>query len=226
MTTAYTSLLGFALPVTGELSGTWGTTVNDAITQLVEDSVANYATQSVTSANWTLTTTGSGASNQARMAILIPTGTPGVSRNIVAPSSSKAYVVVNQSDFQVILKGSATTGVIIPTGVSMLCAWNGTDFTAITTLTLSVGTTAQRPSTPATGMLRFNTTNTQFEGYDGTNWGGIGGAQANGVIQTNKTVVTADYTLPSGINGMSVGPITVNSGVTVTITSGQRWVVL
>ena len=226
MTTAYTSLLGLALPVTGELSGTWGDTVNNSITQLVEDSVANYATQSVTSANWTLTTTGSGVTNQARMAILIPTGTPGTSRNIVAPSSSKAYVVINQSDTQVVLKGSATTGAIIPTGATMLCAWNGTDFTAITTLTLSAGTTAQRPATPATGMLRFNTTLLQFEGYDGTNWGGIGGAQANGVIQTNKTQVTSNYTFPVGTNGVSVGPITIDTGVTVTVTSGQRWVVL
>lgn len=225
MTTAFTSLLGFALPVTGELSGTWGDEVNNSITQLVEDSVANNATQSVTSANWTLTTTGSGASNQARMAILIPTGTPGVSRNIVAPASSKAYVVINQSDSQVVLKASATTGVIIPTGVTMLCAWNGSDFTAVTALTLSVGTTAQRPSTPATGMLRYNTTLSQFEGYDGTQWGGIGGAQAGGVIQTNKTEVMVNYTMPSGTNGLSVGPVTIDSGVSVTITSGQRWLV-
>ena len=70
MTTAYTSLLGLALPVTGELSGTWGTTVNDSITQLTEDAIAGVATQSVASGDWTLTTTGSGASNQARMAIL------------------------------------------------------------------------------------------------------------------------------------------------------------
>lgn len=226
MTTAYTALLGLALPVTGELSGTWGNTVNGAITQLVEDSVANYATQSVTSADWTLTTTGSGASNQARMAILIPTGTPGVTRNITAPSSSKAYVVVNQSNSQVVLKGSATTGVIIPASSTLMCAWNGTDFIAVTALTLTTGTTAQRPSTPATGMLRYNSSLAQFEGYDGSTWGGIGGAQAGGVIQTNKTEVTVDYTLPLGSNGFSVGPITIDAGITVTVTSGQTWVVI
>lgn len=226
MTTAYTSLLGLALPVTGELSGTWGNTVNNSITQLTEDSIAGASTQSVTSADWTLTTTGSGVSNQARTAILIPTGTPGVSRNIIAPSSSKVYVVVNQSDSQVILKGAATTGVIVPAGATMTCAWNGTDFVAVTALTLSSGTTAQRPSTAATGMLRYNSTLGQFEGYDGSNWGGIGGAQAGGVIQVNKTEVTVDYTLPSGSNGFSVGPITIDSGRTVTITDGQVWVII
>ena len=131
MTTSYTSLLGFALPVEGELDGTWGDTVNNQITQLVEDSVAGAATQSVTSGNWTLTTTGSGSQNQARCAILIPTGSPGVSRNIVAPSQSKAYVVVNQSDASVVLKGSATTGVTILSGQSVLCAWNGSDFAEV-----------------------------------------------------------------------------------------------
>ena len=128
MTTAFTTLLGYALPVTGELSGTWGDVVNNSITQLVEDSIAGVATADVTLGNWTLTTTGLGVDNQARKAILIPTGTPGVSRNIVAPSSSKAYIVVNQSDANVVLKGSATTGVTIASGKTTLVAWNGSDF--------------------------------------------------------------------------------------------------
>ena len=132
MTTSYTSLLGLALPQTGDLSGTWGDTVNDSITQLVEDSVANYATASVTSGNWTLTTTGSGVSNEARMMILIPTGTPGVSRNVIAPSHSKMYVVVNQSDASVVLKGAATTGATIGAGYTAAVVWNGSDFEEIT----------------------------------------------------------------------------------------------
>jgi hypothetical protein len=131
MATAYTTLLGFALPVTGELDGTWGDVVNNSITQLVEDSVAGTATASVAAGNWTLTTTGSGAANEARCAILIPTGSPGVSRNIIAPSKSKAYIVVNQSDAAVVLKGSATTGVTISAGDKALVAWNGSDFVRV-----------------------------------------------------------------------------------------------
>ena len=135
MATAYTSLLGFALPVTGELSGTWGDTVNNSITQLVEDSVAGSATASVTSGDWTLTTTGSGAANQARSAILIPTGSPGVSRNIIAPSSSKAYIVDNQSNAAVVIKGAATSGTSIAAGAKAVVAWNGSDFVTIATST-------------------------------------------------------------------------------------------
>ena len=131
MATTYTTLLGYALPTTGELEGLWGDEVNNSITQLVEDSVANYATADVTAGNWTLSTTGSGLSNEARMAILIPTGTPGVSRNIIAPSHSKMYVVVNQSDASVVLKGAATTGATIGAGYTAVVVWNGSDFEEI-----------------------------------------------------------------------------------------------
>ena len=131
MTTSYTTLLGLALPQTGDLSGTWGDTVNDSITRLVEDSVAGYATADVTSGNWTLTTTGAGVSNQARMMVLIPTGTPGTSRNVVAPAHSKIYVVVNQSNASVVIKGASTTGVTIVSGKTTVVAWNGSDFVEI-----------------------------------------------------------------------------------------------
>jgi len=48
---------------------------------------------------------------------------------------------------------------------------------------------------------------------------------SNGIVVNNATV-SASYTVASGFNAMSVGPITVASGQSVTVTSGQRWVVL
>ena len=45
-------------------------------------------------------------------------------------------------------------------------------------------------------------------------------------IYYNTNTVTANQTIASGTNALSVGPITINSGFTVTIASGQRWVVL
>lgn len=59
--------------------------------------------------------------------------------------------------------------------------------------------------------------------------GSAGGATGGGtdkVFQLNQIVVTTNYTLPAGYSAMSVGPITINSGVTVTVPSGYRWVVL
>jgi hypothetical protein len=91
---------------------------------------------------------------------------------------------------------------------------------------LQASTTANRPGTPAQGMLRYNTTLAQFEGYNGTDWGGIGGAQAGGAIQVNNTTASVSYTIATGTNGFSVGPITTASGVTITVASGQRWVVI
>ena len=207
MTTAYTTLLGLALPVPGELTGTWGTTVNNSITQLLDDAVAGTATASVTSGDWTLTDTGSGAPNQARCAILIATGTPGVSRNIIAPARSKGYFVVNQSDAAVVLKGASTTGISIPTNKSALVVWNGSDFvTAVspsssgTVTTLSVvsangftGTVATPTSTPAitlttsiSGVLKGNGTAISAA-TSGTDYSAGTSALATGILKSTTS---------------------------------------
>jgi hypothetical protein len=123
----YTTLLGLAQPVTGTEDGTWGTVVNTEITALVEEAIAGGELIDVSGGNVTLTTT-QGAANQARNAILVITGTPGVSRNIVAPSQSKAYIVINGSDGDVVIKGSATTGATVVSGENAIVAWDGLDF--------------------------------------------------------------------------------------------------
>lgn len=130
MTINYTSLLGLAQPVTGTEANTWGTVVNDEITALIEEAIAGGETINVTAGNVTLTDT-DGVPNQARNAILLITGTPGTSRNVIAPSTSKTYVVVNDSDSSVVIKGSATTGVTITAGDKALVAWNGSDFVRV-----------------------------------------------------------------------------------------------
>jgi hypothetical protein len=196
MPSAYTSLLGFVQPVTGELNNTWGTTVNNQLTQLVEDSIAATSTNSVTAGDWTLSTTAGGVANQARTAILIVTGTPGTSRNIYAPKQSKTYVVMNNSDSSVYLKGgptSPTTGIGIPTGSSALAAWDSNlgDFIAVA----SAG-------------------------------GGATGGGADQVFFENDQFVTTDYTIPGTKNAGTFGPITVNSGVTVTVSSGAVWIIV
>ena len=95
---------------------------------------------------------------------------------------------------------------------------------------ISAGTTAQRPVSPANGQIRYNTTTSQFEGYQGGAWGQLGGgatgAGGDEVFQENSLIVTTSYTLSTGKNAMSVGPIQINSGAVVTVPSGQRWVVL
>jgi len=92
------------------------------------------------------------------------------------------------------------------------------------------GTTAQRDGSPFSGFFRFNTDVAKFEGYNGTSWGSVGGGATGGgsdaVFVENDQVVTANYTIPATKNAMSTGPVTINSGVTVTVSSGARYVVL
>ena len=136
MTTAYTSLLGLALPVTGELSGTWGSTVNTAITALLDTAVAGTTSITV-DADTTLTTT-TGASNEARQAIILWNPAAGTTtRNITAPAQSKMYTVINASGGtqSIVLRGAGpTTGVTILKGESALVAWNGSDFVKVSTV--------------------------------------------------------------------------------------------
>ena len=93
---------------------------------------------------------------------------------------------------------------------------------------LPSGTTAQRTVTPATGAFRFNSTETAFEGYNGTEWGAVGGGggAVDGIFYENDQVVTANYTIVAAKNAMTAGPIDINSGITVTIETGARWVVV
>jgi hypothetical protein len=54
----------------------------------------------------------------------------------------------------------------------------------------------------------------------------LAGARAGGAILVNSNNITESYVFPSGYNGFSVGPVTQANGVTVTVPSGQRWVVI
>lgn len=213
MTTAYTTLLGFALPVEGELDGAWGNVVNNSITELVEDSIAATATASVASGDWTLTTTGSGATNQARCAILVPTGSPGVTRNIIAPSSSKAYIVDNQSNASVVVKGSATTGVTIATGVRALVAWTGTDFVLVASSvgggssvsTIGFGTTGLTPSAATSGAVTVAGTLVVANGGTGQT------SYTDGQLLIGNTAT----------GGLSKATLTAGSNVTITNGNGS-----
>ena len=94
------------------------------------------------------------------------------------------------------------------------------------------GTTAQRDVSPSAGYLRFNSTDSSFEGYDGSAWGAIGGGGgasgggSDAIFYENGQTITTSYSITANTNAMSTGPLTVNSGVSVTVPSGSRWVVL
>jgi hypothetical protein len=129
--TNFSPLLGLALPTTGDLSGTWGTVVNEAITDLLDSAIAGTTTLSVNT-DVTLSTT-NGAPNQARNAVILWTASNGATtRNITAPAQSKAYLVINAGTGAIVFRGAGpTTGVTVSAGARALVAWNGTDFVRI-----------------------------------------------------------------------------------------------
>ena len=120
---------------------------------------------------------------------------------------------------------SQLVGLLVNPTLSGDVTMSGTAFVLI-----PKGTTAQRPVSPVDGEMRYNTDTAQFEGYANGTWGQLGGgatgAGGDEVFVENGVTVTADYTLTTNKNAESVGPISINSGVTVSIPSGQRWVVL
>ena len=133
MATSSTSLLGLALPVTGELSGTWGDTVNNSITNLLDSAIAGTTTIT-TDADITLSTTAL-STNESRQAIIKWATTSGTTtRYITAPAQSKVYVVINAAvgAQSIVFRGvGPTTGVTITQGSKRILAWNGSDFVEV-----------------------------------------------------------------------------------------------
>ena len=133
-----------------------------------------------------------------------------------------------------------TGGTINGTNIGQTTAAKGkfTDLEATGSVTFSgtsfvlipKGTTAQRPLVPVEGEMRYNTDTNQFEGYAAGAWGQLGGGATGGgggtVFVENSLEVTTSYTIPVGKSASSVGPISISSGVTVTIPSTSKWVVL
>lgn len=215
--TNWTPLLGLALPTTGDLSGVWGTTVNDAITSLLDSAVAGTTTLSA-DADVTLSTT-NGVANQSRNAVLLWTASGTVTRNITAPAQSKAYVVINAtgSTQSVVVRGvGPTTGVTVIAGEKCLVAWNGSDFVKVSstvsnmasvtgTLGVANGGTGQTSLTANALLVGNNTTAVQTispgsAGYVLTSTGSVWQAAAPPAITAtfNEYTSSGTWNKPAG----------------------------
>jgi len=232
MTTAYTSLLGLALPVTGELSGTWGDTVNNSITSLLDSAIAG--TQTIT-ADTTLTTT-TGAANQSRQAILL-CSPASANITITAPAQSKIYMVINTSAvYTVTVRGvGPTTGVTLGVSEKAVVAWNGSDFIKISNttgdgtfanLTVTGNTTLGDADTDTITQTASYVTGTQLKSAKtATNTLSLAAYDTDGTAYTNLITLTASTTptlalTSTGvgtINNMSIGATTASTGAFTTL---------
>jgi hypothetical protein len=96
------------------------------------------------------------------------------------------------------------------------------------------GTTAQRPSSPVNGYMRYNSDLLAMEAYVNGSWGSVGGGATGGgtdhVFNNNGYTVNFNYTIPAGMSAVTVGDangnVTINNGATVTVSAGSRWVIL
>ena len=148
MTTQYTSILKLALPVQGELSGTWGDVVNDNITSMVEQAIAGRAVINSWTANAHTLTTANGVTSESRCAMLefTDSGTQLTGAgSVVCPTLSKIYIAKNASGQNVTLKTSGGTGILVPNGRTMFLFCDGTNVveavTSTTSLQLGTSTT-------------------------------------------------------------------------------------
>jgi hypothetical protein len=209
MTTGATTLLSLALPVEGELDGTWGNVVNYGITDYVDIAVAGTLTFSgdgaITLANTAGDASGTNiGSTTAQYAIIKVTGTLTTTKVITAPSSSRTYIVDNAATGgTVTFKASGQTGVSVAVGERCSVYYNGTDYVKVGVSTISFGSTGLTPATATSGAV-------SVAGTLAVANGGTGVTTSTG---TGNTVLSASPTLtgtplaPTASNGTNTTQI-------------------
>lgn len=218
MATSYTTLLGLALPATGELSGTWGDTVNNYISNYIDAAVAGAVT--VTTDTTLTKTTGSSLGATSSQYAIIIASPASANITITAPAASKSYIINNTSaTYTVKIVGAGpTTGVTLLASEKAIVAWNGSDFVKVASTsasTINAGTLAVAnggtglTTTPANGALDIGngtgftrTTLTAGTGISVTN-------SAGGITITNTST-------SSGGTVTSVGGTGTVNGITLT----------
>lgn len=218
MTTAYTSLLGLALPVTGELDGTWGDTVNNYITSYLDAAVEGTQTISGSQTAVTLSVTtnaslsqaGSGSTGSAQYQIINCTGNPASLLTITVPASSRQYIVINATSTSQSVKVvgvGPTTGVTMVSGEKAHIAWNGSDFvkvasTVITNLTgtlpIANGGTGQTSASAAFNALSPITTTGDLIIGNGSNSATRLAIGSNGTVLTSNGTTASWASVPAG----------------------------
>jgi len=168
MATSYTSLLGLALPVTGELSGTWGDTVNNYISNYIDAAVAGA--QTVTTDTTLTKTTGTSLGSTSSQYAIIIASPASANITITAPAASKIYTIINTSaTYTVKIVGAGpTTGVTLNASEKAQVAWNGSDFVRVGSTSV-FGSPSASMTLDTSGNLGLGTTpsawNTSAKAY-------------------------------------------------------------
>lgn len=223
---AETPNLSLVTPTQGTLSGTWGNTVNNGITEYTDIAIAGTlsltgdgavnlvnsignATQTNITAGSTLAGAGTAT---AQFAVVKVSGTT-TTKTVTGPSTSKTYIVDNTGSFTVTFKASGQAGVFVIAGEKCTVYFNGTDYVKIATSTAGSGTVTAVSVVSANGLA-------------GTSSGGATPAltlstSITGVLKGNGTAISAatagtDYVAPGDALGTpSSGTLTNATGLPI-----------
>jgi hypothetical protein len=244
MTTAYSTNLELALPVQGELSGVWGNTVNNAITEYLDIAIAGSQIISGSQTAVTLANTngsdtvtniaqaGSGATGTAQYQIIRCTGNPASLLTITISDSltagySKTFIIINATSTSQSVKivGSGpTTGITVASGDKALVAWNGSDFVRVGASAGGSDTQVQFNSggnLAGSANMTFNGTTLSAAAFSGPLNGTVGATTPSTVVATQVNVTAqGDVRFEDTTGGQYVAlqaPGTVATNVTFTL---------
>ena len=244
MTTAYSTNLELALPVQGELSGTWGDTVNNGITQYLDTAIAGSQIISGSQTAVTLANTngdasasniaqaGSGSTGTAQYQIIRCTGNPAGLLTITIDDTltagySKTFIIINATSTSQSVKivGSGpTTGITVASGDKALVAWNGSDFVRVGASAGGSNTQVQYNSSgnlAGSANLTFDGTTLTAAGFSGPLNGTVGATTPTTVVATQVNVTAqGDVRFEDTTGGQYVAlqaPGTVSTNVTFTL---------
>jgi hypothetical protein len=154
-----------------------------------------------------------------------------------ATSATTATNIAGGTNLQIPYNTAAgtTSFIAAPTITSTYLQYNGTSFTwasAGSAITITDDTTTNSVRYPLFANATSGTISTEYVSstkykYNPSTGELIAPEQisSNGIM-VNSTTVSANYTIASGTNGFSVGPLTISSGVSITVSSGQRHVII
>lgn len=226
---AETALLDLVTPTQGTLTGSWGNTVNNGITEYLDIAIAGTLTLNGDGAVTLTNTIGNAGgtnigSTTAQYAIIKVTGTS-VAKTITGPSTSKTYIVDNAGSYTVTFKASGQPGVSVVAGEKCTVYYDGSDYvkvassTADGVSTISFGSTGLTPSTATSGAVSVAGTLAVANGGTGLTAGTSGGILAytatgtlasSGALAANNVVVGGG----AGVAPSSTNLLAISAAVT------------
>ena len=246
---SFSANVGTFVTVSGAFSGNGATLTNINASNISSGTIANARTTAA-SANGASTIvardtngsftanviTANGSALTAINASNISAGTIANARTTGSASNGASTLVLRDTNGSFTANFGTFNGNVAANNVTITTLLTGNNanlsgqvnMTSTGAVLIPSGTTAERP-TAASGLFRFNSSLTRFEGYNGTSWGTLGGATGGGndqIFYENGQNVTTDYTIAGTKNAMSAGPITIDGGATVTVDTGANWVIV